>query len=520
MNNPEHPHGNSAVPKRAIAPLLIPTAIVAATIALLGWSIWPVLRPSREIEITQAVFVQGDRPAQEQIDTGRSPSSSTRTVQAAGWLEAEPFFIAATALADGVVDEMLVLEGDRVERGQPVARLIEADARLELDRAQAELDRAEAMAREAQARLDAAVSNWEQPIELERAVASTQATLREKQAELAQLPSLIIAERALLTQAEEERKSIEQAFRGDAATQIEFINAREHANMQAARVESLEARGPILRAAIARIESDLNAARRAFELRIEDRSRLDTARAMLDAAQAEVARRRAQRDEAQLRLDRMVIRAPISGFVQRRHKVPGDKVIRNMDDPHSNHIVHIYDPDRIQVRVDVPLADASQVFVGQQCEVVVEVLPDRVFAGRVLRVTHQADLQKNTLQVKVTVENPDPILRPEMLTRVKFLPADSRGQSTSQAPDQSSATIRVPRESIESIGDVHRVWLVTQRENGRGVLRPVTVHPIELDSPWATVTGNLHPGAVVAADPKGCVIGERVRLTASKGGAS
>lgn len=517
MNSSKNPQRELALPRRPLTPTIIPIAVVVSTLALLVWSVWPVLHPSRVVQISQAVFVQGDEPPSPDTDTRTPQPRSTRVVQAAGWLEAEPFFTAATALADGVVQEMLVLEGDRVESGQPIARLIDIDARLELARTQAELDRAKAELREAEAVHTAATRNWNEPIELERSVASTLALLREREAELAQLPSLIRAERAMLTRAEEERKSIEQAYRGDAATHIEYINAREHANMQVARVESIEAREPVLRAAIEQIESDLHASRRALELRIEDRARLESAAAMLESARAEVALRRAGRDEAQLRFDRMVIRAPIAGFVQRRHKVPGDKVIRNMDDPHSNHIVHIYDPERLQVRVDVPLADASQVFVGQACEVVVEVLPDRVFTGCVLRVTHQADLQKNTLQVKVKVHDPDPVLRPEMLTRVKFLPDDSNGAAITDSTIETTTIVQVPRDAIESLGESHRVWTVTQRANGRGVLRPVQVNPIDLSSGWATVSGDLHPGTVIVADPEGCVPGERVRLSPTKG---
>ena len=87
----------------------------------------------------------------------------------------------------------------------------------------------------------------------------------------------------------------------------------------------------------------------------------------------------------------------MAGNVLRRLKGPGDKVMLGMDDPHSSHVVHLYDPGALQVRVDVPLADAAQVGVGQACEVVVDILPDEIFAGEVTRVTHEADLQKEHL---------------------------------------------------------------------------------------------------------------------------
>ena len=50
--------------------------------------------------------------------------------EAAGWLEADPFPIYVPALAPGIVKEVLVLEGEPVEAGQVVVRMIDDDARL------------------------------------------------------------------------------------------------------------------------------------------------------------------------------------------------------------------------------------------------------------------------------------------------------------------------------------------------------------------------------------------------------
>ncbi|MCA9277390.1 MAG: efflux RND transporter periplasmic adaptor subunit, partial [Phycisphaerales bacterium] len=144
--------------------------------------------------------------------------------------------------------------------------------------------------------------------------------------------------------------------------------------------------------------------------------------ARVRAIEAEVGQARAARDEAQLRLDRMQVVAPIDGVVMLRLVAPGDKRMVAMDDPRSAQVALLYDPGQLQVRVDVPLADASHLFLGQACEVVVDVLPDTTFAGEVIIITHEADLQKNTLEVKVLVVDPAAALRPEMLTRVRFLP--------------------------------------------------------------------------------------------------
>jgi multidrug efflux pump subunit AcrA (membrane-fusion protein) len=236
-----------------------------------------------------------------------------------------------------------------------------------------------------------------------------------------------------------------------------------------------------------------------------------------------VAQARVRRDEGQLRLDRMVIRAPISGFVQRRLKVPGDKIMLAMDDPYSAHLAHLYDPQRLQVRVDVPLADAAGIFVGQSCEVVVEILPHVTFTGEVTRITHEADLQKNTLQVKVRVIDPSPLLKPEMLTRVKFLPRGGGSRAGADVPTAGPAFL-VATECLtrEAGTSGATVWAIRDRRGRRGtcVLIDVVVEA-EADG-WATIRGELAPGDLVAVAGVALRPGQPVRMRSSgaEGGAS
>ncbi len=92
-----------------------------------------------------------------------------------------------------------------------------------------------------------------------------------------------------------------------------------------------------------------------------------------------------------------------------------------MDDPDSATIAVLFETGKLQARVDVPLADARQLAPGQAAIITSDFLPNTEFRGIVSRIVGTADLQRNTLQAKVRVIDPDPRLRPEMLCRVKFL---------------------------------------------------------------------------------------------------
>ena len=483
------------VPRPRRVAILIPLAVLVSTLAVIGWSVWPMVRPARQVTVVQAVF---DRAASVQTGINQDrPARDVPTVQAPGWLEAEPFYIACTALADGIVERIEVLEGDYVEQGTVVARLVAEDAQIGLRRAEAELAQAEAALDVARAEHDAAEQFWEAPVELNRAVETRTAALAESEAELAQLPSLVDSALATLAGFEEEADRVRLSAERGATNDLERILSGHRAQAQRAADAALRAREPILTARTERLGAELRAAELDLELRIEDRRRLTAAAALVVGAESSVMRALALRDEAALELERMVIRAPISGYVQRRLKAPGDKVIRMMDDPHSAHLLRMYDPQRIQVRVDIPLADASHISVGQACEVVVEVLPDRVFRGEVLRITHEADLQKNTLQVKVKVLDPAPILRPEMLTRVKFLPPRRDGASAQATQTEAGTRVLIPAAALDDRDGSPRVWIVTDRRNGRGVLasRPVTV--VDRSPDWLAVVGNIQPGALL-----------------------
>lgn len=501
--------------------VVIPVGVACATGLLIAWSAWPLIRPARTVTVAQAipVLTSSDGPS-GQLDAAAGTPMGGKQVQAAGWLEAEPYSIPCLALADGVLESVTALEGDRVEAGQVVATLVARDAELKLRRAEAELAAARAEHASAEAEVRAAQVLWDQPIELQRAVASTAAALKESRAELEQLPAMLESGRATLERLEQELTRVQTLRSGNAATELELIAAQQRAIGQRADVAALEGRRPLLEARVERLVAEARAAERTLELRIEDRRRLETAKAEVERSAAAVESAAAARDEAALELERMTIRSPITGFVQRRLRGPGDKVVRMMDDPYSAHVLHVYDPARIQVRVDVPLADAGAIAVGQRCEVVVEILPGQTFAGRVVRVTHEADVQKNTLQVKVAVDEPSPLVRPEMLSRVTFIPGAGSAGSPG-AGGEAGPRVRVPEAFLDEREGAARVWLVRDRRHGRGVLKPMDVTALERGEGWVTVSGEVTPGSLIAQASGTMRRGQVVRFGsgAGRGGA-
>lgn len=347
--------------------VLIPSAILLATAGVVAYAARDALRPVVRVQVAPVI----PKPAQV-VGAGGSPGDdaaameSERSVrgavlaQAPGWIEPDPFAITVPALAEGVVREVLVLEGQTIAAGDVVARLVDDDARFAL------------LAGEAQVELRQA--------EVEQAIAA-----------IATAQTQIAVQRALAEQ-----------MRDELARKRELVGSGVTAG--SFRRLELELEGALASVAAA-------------EQTVVER------KAAAKRAEAAVREAVVFRDEARLRLDRMTITSPVSGVVLARLVEPGAR-LGGASSPGEGGMAsaaaRVYDPARLQVRVDVPLADASKVGVGTAATVTTEALPDTVVRGVVSRVVHEANIQRNTVQFKVRLEDPPALLKPEMLTRVKF----------------------------------------------------------------------------------------------------
>ncbi len=406
----------------------LPSLILAAAATVLIIASWSTLLPAQSVRTVSVVTrqIETDEPVSQQDDM-----NDEAVVQAPGWVEADPFSVYAPALAEGVVEEVLVLEGDRVSKGQPVARLIDDEAEIALRRSEANLQHLIA--------------------DLELA-----------KAKLTQLPARIKSARANQYALEDEvrRKAALVESGAVAAGPLERLKQKLDAAM--ANVEHLELEEQVL------------------QVEVQDRESL-------------VMEGRAARDHDQLILDRMTVVSPIDGVVIERLTSPGS-VIQFGNGEHGTHIVHLYNPEKLQVRADIPLAQAAAVKVGHPARIIVDVQPDKVFMGEVTRFIHRADIQKNTVEAKIRITDPSDLLKPDMLARVRILPA-----STAPADGETRQIRRVfvPGDSIRN----NKVMVFVPGTDGLGLARATTVTTgsREFDG-WVEILTGLSAGDRVILD--------------------
>jgi RND family efflux transporter MFP subunit len=395
-------------------------------------------------------------------------STGEATVQAAGWLEPFPYPTYVPALVPGVVEEVLVLEGDRVEAGQVVARLIDDDAKLAAAEAAAELEEARALLASAEADHVGAQRALELLIDRKRDTERHAAMVAGIQASLAQLEASVKAKQSAVEVIDDEHERMHALVEGGSATRGQDVQLELRLKSAQAELEALRLQRTVLQADLAQAQAELRAARSHAETLVEERRAAAVAEAALARAKARADSARARHENAQLQLSRHEVRALSGGIVLRRMVSPGSRIMFDGGGgEHGADVMRLYDPAALQVRVDVPLADAAQVGHGQRAQVSVEALPDRVFTGKVVRVVHEADLQKNTVEFKVQIEDPVETLKPEMLARVRFLAQVREGEAG------GALRLFVPRSAlVNADGPTARVWVVAGRQGARGRVRP------------------------------------------------
>jgi ABC exporter DevB family membrane fusion protein len=158
----------------------------------------------------------------------------------------------------------------------------------------------------------------------------------------------------------------------------------DHAKLERERRRKILERG-----AISQTEFDvMDREYRAAEARVEMlRQRLalirdETRQEDVMRVEAEIARAKAQKAEAESMLAKTVIRSPIDGTVLRRHKQRGESVSTSLNNP----ILVVGDTSRLRVRVDVDETDVAKIALGQRAVIRAAAFGEREFSGRVVKI--------------------------------------------------------------------------------------------------------------------------------------
>lgn len=380
---------------------LLPVGLILGFLIILTLLFGQRLLPATEVRTAPIITIR--QSADSEIKPTDTPTSTAITkgkmiFQASGWIEPDPYVTYVPVLINGVIDQLHVLEGQTVKKGDLLATLVDDEAKLDLQEAEVKIK------------------------SLEARIAAHCVGADISYAEIGAIKKKIDALKALSDDAIDNLTRLEK-LPAEAIPEQQVVQARLATIRHAALVAEAEAAIPKLEAQVQQIA-------------------LEKVAMTSNLAELDITR-----DQATLALQRTQIISPMHARVLNLHAAPGKKRMLNMDDPDSAVIVSLYDPEKLQARIDVPLTEAAGILEGQSVELTSDILPDTIFHGKVTRISGQADIQRNTLQVKVEIKNPDHRLRPEMLVRGKFFSHSASKRATSSTSSDRLALF-VPEEAI------------------------------------------------------------------------
>jgi multidrug efflux pump subunit AcrA (membrane-fusion protein) len=130
-------------------------------------------------------------------------------------------------------------------------------------------------------------------------------------------------------------------------------------------------------------------------------------------------------------------------------------------------------------------------------------------AGRVLAVTSTANVQKNTLEVKVAINDPPATIRPEMLVTTAFLAAPRPNTETESG--QPPERLLVPRALVDSNERGSVVWIADA--NGHARRRSIRLRRAGTGELVEVTEGLTPTDKLITSGREGLTDGGRIKIT-------
>jgi HlyD family secretion protein len=368
----------------------------------------------------------------------------------------------------GRLVELRVEQGDKVEQGQIIARMDDANiqaqliqSRADLAKAQSQLAQARAGSRpeeigQARARLGQAKAQFSQARAGSRVeeIAQAKAQVDVAAARVSLTTSRVQRNQNLYQQGAISQDTLDEVLADDRSAKATLQEAqRRLAQFQnGTRSEEITQR----QAAVAEAQQALQ--------QLQKGSRPEE----ITQAEAVAAAAAGQLKAVQVQLDDTIIRAPFSGIVTQKYATEGAFVTpttsaSNTASATSSSIVAI--SRGIEVLAQVPEVDIGQIKQGQQVEIIADAYPDQTFKGHVRLISPEAVVEQNvtSFQVRVAIDTGKNQLLSGMNVDVTFL-----GEALKDA-------LVVPTVAI--VTEKGKTGVLVPDQKNKPQFRPITIGP-------------------------------------------
>lgn len=224
-----------------------------------------------------------------------------------------------------------------------------------------------------------------------------------------------------------------------AAAAMDIVKEKTEADLQTASNQVSEAEASLRVAKAGKLQNEMRAAemRNAEQAmkqaeatlqlrktgntqRVIQRRAVDEAKAALAQAKASLRQTEALLRYQQVQLDRAVVRSPIAGTVLTVNTQQGETVASAFQ---IQTLVTVADLNRLECKAYVDEVDIGRVRIGLPAELRVATFPDRVFRGRVTKMSGSSTVKDNvvTYETIIRLDNQEGLLRPDMTADVTLI---------------------------------------------------------------------------------------------------
>jgi cobalt-zinc-cadmium efflux system membrane fusion protein len=152
-----------------------------------------------------------------------------------------------------------------------------------------------------------------------------------------------------------------------------------------------------------------------------------------------------------------IIKSPINGFIVQKNITNNTSVRAD----NSTNLFTISDLKDVWVQANVYEANIEKVHVGDNAEVRILSLPDKAFTGKVDKVLNVLDPTSKVIKVRVVLQNPGYILKPQMYASVMVSNPEGR------------EALCITSKAL--VFDRSRYYVLNYKGNGRADITPVDV---------------------------------------------
>ena len=190
------------------------------------------------------------------------------------------------------------------------------------------------------------------------------------------------------------------------------------ARIEATKIEQavVQARAAVASAKsqLANLQAEFQRAQRLIKENAISQQQFDAIKTQYQAAQAMVEQGEAALIQAQSQRADANVTAPISGIIGVRYYEQGDMATGPLP------LVTVVQMKRVKAVVNAPEQDFGELKVGQCADLKVMSYPDRLFEGKITRISPVLDPITRMGKIEIIIDNSDGLLKPGMFAEVRI----------------------------------------------------------------------------------------------------